>query len=38
MKTVKGNIQSILIGVLIMTSFLVIIKLVMAIMNMFFSN
>ena len=38
MKTVKGNIQSIFIGVIIMTSFLVIIKLVMAIMNMFFSN
>lgn len=38
MKTVKGNIQTILIGVLIMTSFLVLIKLVMAVMNMFFGN
>lgn len=38
MKTVKWNIQNILIGIIIMTSFLVIIKLVMAVMNMFFSN
>lgn len=38
MKTVKGNIQTILIGVIIMTSFLVLIKLVMAIMNMFFGS
>lgn len=37
-KTVKWNIQTLLLGVVIMTSFLVIIKLVMAIMNMFFSN
>lgn len=38
MKTVKGNIKTLLIGVIIMTSFLAIIKLVMAVMNMFFSN
>ncbi|PZM86810.1 MAG: hypothetical protein DLD55_04645 [candidate division SR1 bacterium] len=37
-KKVKENIQSILKGVIIMTSFLVIIKLVMALMNMFFSQ
>lgn len=37
-KTVKWNIQSILLGVLIMTSFLIIIKIVMAVMNMLFSQ
>ncbi len=38
MKTVKGNIRTILIGIFIMTSFLLLIKLVMAVMNMFFGN
>lgn len=38
MKTVKGNIQTILVGVLIMTSFLILIKLVMAVINMFFGS
>lgn len=38
MKVVKGNIQNILIGVLIMTGFVVILKIVMAVMNMFFSR
>ncbi|RKW25547.1 hypothetical protein D8B45_00240 [Candidatus Gracilibacteria bacterium] len=37
-KTVKNNIKNILIGVLIMTGFLVIIKLTMAVINMFFSR
>ncbi|PZM87255.1 MAG: hypothetical protein DLD55_02305 [candidate division SR1 bacterium] len=37
-KTVKENIKSILIGVLIMSGFLVIIKLVMAIMNLLFNT
>lgn len=35
-KTVKGNIQDILTGVVIMTGFLIFLKLVMAVLNMFF--
>ncbi len=38
MKTVKENIKNIMIGVIIMTGFLVIIKLVMAIMNLLFNH
>lgn len=37
-KTIKSNIKNILIGVVVMTSFLVIIKLVSALLNMFFSQ
>lgn len=38
LKTVKSNIKNIIIGVIVMTSFLVIIKLVSALLNIFFSQ